>query len=266
MSQLSDLHLVLFFTRSLSLDIWERVGMLAREVALYRALQPHLGRITFVTYGDAKDLAFAEQLPGIHIVCNRWRLPHHWYLRWLHYYPGSWRQGPAVYKSNQTPGAEIALSMARRWGHTFVSRCGYLYSEFMRRGYGADSSEARQAADLERLVFTGADRLIVTTDAMKRSIQSDYGVDAERIRVIPNYVQSHRFAPGSGLSGAGGEQAVPYTLFIGRLNAQKNLFALLKAMVGLPGELWLVGEGGVGGKGKRENDEGEKWRYHIFHR
>ncbi len=32
-----------------------------RELAIYRALLPHLAGITFVTYGDKKDLQFFEQ-------------------------------------------------------------------------------------------------------------------------------------------------------------------------------------------------------------
>ncbi len=248
MSRLSDLHLVLFFTRGLSLATWDRVGMLEREVALYRALRPHLGRITFITYGDAGDLAYGERLPGIDIVCNRWRLPHHWYLRWLHHFPGSWRRGPAVYKSNQTQGAEIALSMARRWRHPFISRCGYLYGFTMRRVYGADSSQAQMAATLERSVFSGANRLIVTTEVIKRSIMEEYNIDGDYIHVVPNYVQTERFCPVSNRPPDTGNGNPSYTLFIGRLESEKNLFVLLEAMVGLPGELWLVGEGSLRGE------------------
>ena len=46
------MHLTLFFTRGVSLRTWDEIGMFEREVALYCALQPHLGGIAFVTYGD----------------------------------------------------------------------------------------------------------------------------------------------------------------------------------------------------------------------
>ena len=49
---LANVRLVLFFTRGLSLRVWDEIGILSREAALYRRLAPVLRRITFVTYGD----------------------------------------------------------------------------------------------------------------------------------------------------------------------------------------------------------------------
>jgi hypothetical protein len=72
--RLIEVRLVLFFTRGVSLKTWDDVGMLEREVALYRALRPNLRDITFVTYGDARDLQYAGRLDGIQILCNRWRV------------------------------------------------------------------------------------------------------------------------------------------------------------------------------------------------
>src|SRR5215211_5279138 len=58
--------------------------MFDREVALYQRLQERGVQVTFVTYGDSRDLKYTERLPGINILCNRWKkLSHPRYERWL---------------------------------------------------------------------------------------------------------------------------------------------------------------------------------------
>ena len=83
MDVLKHLKLVVFFTRGISLQIWDQVGMLEREVALYRQLLPHLKGITFLTYGDRSELQYASCLNGIEILCNHWGLPQQLYTRLL---------------------------------------------------------------------------------------------------------------------------------------------------------------------------------------
>src|SRR5689334_10635214 len=58
-------HLCVFFTKDVSLRTWDNNGTLDREVAIYRWLQDKGVKISFVTYGDKTDLAYADRLPGI---------------------------------------------------------------------------------------------------------------------------------------------------------------------------------------------------------
>jgi len=236
---LRSTRLALFFTRGISLKIWDRVGLLEREVALYKKLLPHLQSIAFVTYGGADDRAYAHLLAGIHVVCNRWRLSGRWYERlvtWV--YPVLWR-GRSVVRSNQVMGADVALRAARRSGSPFVARCGYLHSEFVERRHGADSSEALRARALEHKVFSAADRVVVTTPRMRLSVMHRYRIPEQRVVVIPNYVQTDVFRPAI-------EQRVSRRIcFVGRLDVQKNLSALLDAIEGLDVELWIVGSGAL---------------------
>ena len=68
------MRLVVFFSRGMSLDGWRRAGILDREMALYRALLPHLEHLAFVTYGDTDDSKLLGQGSGIEILPNRWGL------------------------------------------------------------------------------------------------------------------------------------------------------------------------------------------------
>jgi glycosyltransferase involved in cell wall biosynthesis len=239
------MRLVLFFTRGVSLRVWDEIGTLDREAALYRRLRPALRRVTFVTYGE-RDQAYGSRLQGIRVESNRWRISgglYEWYLQ--HLFPWSWA-GPVVVKSNQIQGAEIALAAARVRKKPFIARCGYLPSNNAERAHGADSPQATQAQALERLVFSGADRVVVTTPAIRNTVVHRYRVQPERVRVIPNYVDTKLFVPASGHARRN------RVLYVGRLEEEKNPRALLEAVEGLDVELAVVGKGSLGAALARE--------------
>jgi glycosyltransferase involved in cell wall biosynthesis len=244
---MTDLRLVLFFTRGVSLRTWHDVGMLEREAAIYLRLRDHGVAVSFLTYGNASDLQYANQLGGIRIICNRWGLPEPWYvslISWL--YRPQWR-GPTVFKSNQVQGADVALLAARRVKKKFIARCGYPYADFMERQHGPDSPEAESACTLEQQVFSGADRVVVTTPAMQHTTIQRHRLPPERIVVIPNYVDTDLFRPVSG-----GHHPSTHICFVGRLDEQKNPLALLRAIKDLDVELVIVGNGPLGGRLREE--------------
>lgn len=210
--------------------------MLEREVALYRGLQAMGIRVRFVTYGDRQDEILGMRLKGIEVIGNRWRLPLSWYRRSLLWQLG--REKGQIFKSNQVAGADFALHAAKKRDARFIARCGYLLSDFEARSKGIDSLEAKAARQLERRVFRGADRAVVTTEAMKSVLLEEYRVPVEKVNVIPNYVLTDSFRPS-----AVGNRKRPRIGFVGRLDAQKNLIMLLQAISALDVELLIVGEG-----------------------
>lgn len=241
------MRMVLFFTRGISLRTWDEMGIFEREVALYRRLQEHGVQLTFVTYGYATDLRYAKRLNGIRIICNKWRLPQHWYVRLLcRLNPAGWGDS-GVLKSNQLRGADVALQVARRFSKRFIARCGYLPSDFAERQHGPESLEARQAHDLEQEVFPAADRVVVTTPAMRHVVVQRYEVLRECVTVIPNYVDTHLFRPAPD-----DRRASKRICFIGRLDEQKNPFALFAAIKDLDVQLVVVGNGALDRHLRRE--------------
>ena len=238
--RLANVRLVLFFTRGLSLRVWDQIGILEREAALYRRLAAALRRITFVTYGD-HDRPYASRLGGIRVQCNRWGMSATRYERYLeHVLPWSWI-GPVVIKSNQIQGADVALAAARLRKRPFIARCGYLPSDNLERAHGAESPQAKGAQALERHVFAGADRVVVTTPAIRHTILHRYQLPPDRVRVIPNYVDTSLFAPAQ--CEAPGPSRL---LYVGRLEQEKNPGVLLDAVEGLKVELLMVGKGSLG--------------------
>ncbi len=210
--------------------------MFDRETALYCALRPQLGSIAIVSYGGRGELAFTERLPGIDILCNRWGLPSRIYTRlipWLH---ASTLGQADVFKSNQTNGAEIALSAARLHHRPLVARSGYMWSEFVAGGaepqYRLDQVQA-----IERSVFAQAEAIVVTTSAMRETIVGQYQVPAAKVSVIPNYVCTDIFQPQPKRHEDG------LICFAGRLDEQKNPLVLIDALEGLAARLLVIGQG-----------------------
>ena len=229
--------LALFFTRGMALAGWDSAGMLDRELSLYRALARRGVRVTLVTYGgrdEARRLGAAE---GIRVLSNRWGLPQAAYAHLLPLLHARGLRRADVFKTNQTNGAETALCAARIHRRPLIARCGYMWSEFEARQCGAGSRRARHARRVERKVFASADRVVVTTAAMRGDVGSRVPAARGRIEVIPNYVDTDRLRPRPELRQA------REIVFVGRLTEQKNVGALLEAVAGLDAHLTVVGQG-----------------------
>lgn len=142
----------------------------------------------------------------------------------------------------QATGALPAIVARARYGTPYAVTYGYRYAEFARtqkRRVGAVWLEL-----VERLALRYAAAVIVTTAQLKAQVQK--GVPAERVHLIPNGVDTAQFTPGP-MAADSKEPAI--VMFVGRLEAQKNLACLIEAMCHVQKEhharLVLVGEGGL---------------------
>lgn len=230
------MHLALFFTRGVSLSTWDRIGMFERELALYRRLHQRHIKISLVTYGHG-DLKYQDRIPEMTILCNRWRLPVILYERLLPYLHAANLRQCDVIKTNQTKGSRPALRAARFWQKPLVARCGFMWSEFVARKKGASSPSAQRAERIEAAVFSQAQKIIVTTPAMEHSICRRLPGICERVRIIPNYVDTERFRPMPEI------EPDADVIFIGRLSPQKNVEALLEAVRHLNLTAIIIGAG-----------------------
>ncbi|MCA1959973.1 MAG: glycosyltransferase family 4 protein [Desulfomonile sp.] len=229
--------LVLFFTRGVSLRTWNMVGMLDREVAVYKQLRTAGFDVSFLTYGGPGDLEFADRLDGIRVLCNESDLPFEEYEEsMLEIYADSLRSAHII-KTNQTYGADAAQRAAERFSAGFVARCGYMWSQNAAREFGSDSPKAIEARSTEERVFKAADRVVVTTEVMRSDVLQRIPEAAVKTVVIPNYVDTATFRPQPGL------EKTNTVVFVGRIAPEKNLGALLEAIEPLPVRLILIGEG-----------------------
>ena len=231
------MKLVLFFTRGVSLRTWDNDGIFDREVAIYQMLQNKGINISFVTYGSSSDFDYMDRIPGINILCNRWKLPKFFYEFFLHRLHTSALRECNVIKTNQTNGADIALRSARYWHKPLIVRCGYMWSYFAAKNFGNDSGKARRARRVESRVFNTAQRVVVTTSSMKTDVCERIPGACSKTAVIPNYVDTKNFRQDNT-----NDRDID-VIFIGRFEHQKNIRALLEAVESLNVQTVLIGSG-----------------------
>lgn len=233
----AGLRLAVFFTAGVSLRTWDSKGLIERETAVYRRLVARGAHVDLITYGDASDRDYESAFGGVRVHCNRWGFRARRYARWLPMLHARVLSRADVVKTNQTFGADLALRCARWFRTPFVARCGFMLSEFKAREFGEGSAEARSALELEREVFSAADRVVVTTPTMAADVAGRIPASADRISVVPNFVDSDLFRP---MPERRGEFDV---VFVGRLAHQKNLASLLRAARDLGARVLVVGDG-----------------------
>jgi len=232
------MRLVVFFSRGMSLDGWRRAGILDRELSLYRGLLPHLEHLAFVTYGGADEHLLSASLPGVDVLPNRWALPSNLYSVLAPLLHRRALGKATVFKTNQINGAWCGVIAKRLFHKKLVVRCGYLWADFMARERGA-GWRRRAALRLERWVFGSADEVIVATEADRDTVLARYHLDAGRVSVIPNYVDTAIFRPMPDTKPEPGR-----VTFVGRLDEQKNVGALIEALEGMEDTtLVIVGDG-----------------------
>ncbi len=237
---LKQADLVVFMTEGVSLAELSSRGMLEREIALYKELQPELKSITFVTYGGGRDMKIAGKLGGVRVIANSWGLPGFLYQRQVAAKLSKMTGPRTIIKSNQTSGAPAAMKAARKIGAKFIARSGYWLFDFVRRKGGDDSKKMMACAAMEKDVFTGADHVVVSTEQTKEGVIKKYYLDTKKVTVIPNYVDTELFRPNPALP-----KRARQILYIGRLSKQKNLHMLLSAVQKARCKLLMIGTGAM---------------------
>ncbi|GAB4386917.1 MAG: hypothetical protein Kow0022_17310 [Phycisphaerales bacterium] len=227
--------LILTMTRAMSLSEWERAGLLEREWALYAALAPNYDRLVVVSHGDSRDLELAARIhPSPIVIANTERLG---VLDYVASVPARIEAalGPiesAVIKTNQMDDAGLACSIAgwlRDRGVTcaLIARCGYVRSQFLAAEHGSGSVEAMNAALIERTLTGAADLVVATTEQAITDLAWRDGLDAERVRVIPNYILDEA------CSGSGAQRETGLCVCVGQLVARKRVDRLIRAVAEL---------------------------------
>jgi glycosyltransferase involved in cell wall biosynthesis len=238
MPQLSQTRLILFFTRGISLQTWEEIGIIDREIETYKSLLPFVESISFLTYGSKEDFAFASRLDGINILPNKWRLGSNLFSLVAPILYRKEMQQATILKTNQTNGWWTAGIARMLFKKKLVVRCGFLLSLNYRRK-GHHRLKCALVSRLELLGFKVADKIVVATENMKDYIARHYALPRDKIAVIPNHVNTDVFKPLPGIHREPGR-----ICFVGTLKRAKNLSLLLQAMRDIRGvELVVIGSG-----------------------
>jgi glycogen synthase len=86
---------------------------------------------------------------------------------------------------------------------------------------------------VERTAYQNADGVVAVSEAMRRDVQTLYGVAPERVRVIHNGIDLEEYRPRPDpavLRRLGVDPDVPIILFVGRITRQKGILHLVRAI------------------------------------
>jgi glycosyltransferase involved in cell wall biosynthesis len=128
------------------------------------------------------------------------------------------------------------VGAAKLWGAKLVARCGYVYGE-REEAAGNEGFHVRRRSLEELAVFHFADRCVVPTRALAEWVTEHYGIDARKIAVIPNNVDTGSFRP---LALAPEVDVIS----VGRLAEKKRHQLLLEALAGTGVRVRIIGSGG----------------------
>lgn len=222
MMEIADTTLTLFFTKQVSLKMWADIGMIDRELEIYKELSKYLKRINMVTYGGRKDKVYSDILGNIKILPVRWRTRVITIIHLLLKYYSEIKNSD-ILKTNQIKGSEVPIWFKKKFGKKLIVRCGYLHSRHTIKNH-KDEKIIKAAIQLEKKAFTLADIGIVTSEWQRDLVIKSYKIKPQKIKVIPNYVVTDVFKPDFQIDKKFD------LIYIGRTGKQKNLFNLLKAI------------------------------------
>ena len=230
--------MAVFLSNGRGLGDWQKLGSLSREVALYRRLAQAGWGVSFYSYDRTREVP-PTGFPSRTQPQWPWLLPRRLDALYgaalpLLKYPRA-SERPAVILTNQAHSGWPAIAAAKLWGAKLVARCGYVYGE-REESAGHSGFRVKRRSLEERTVFRLADRCLVPTQALAEWLVRHYGIDAAKIAVVPNYVDTEMFRPLEQTSNVD-------VISVGRLAEKKRHQLLLEALEGTGLRVRIIGSG-----------------------
>jgi len=250
MKDLKNKKLALFFTVGISLETWQKIGNLDREIRPYNLLAKDFEKVYFITYRGKEELEFKKVLTGnIEILPKKFPfLPSLVYAFLIPLIYQKELKEVDVYKTNQITASPPAVLAKWFYKKKLVVRCGYEWLKFSEKR-NKPLWKIKLIYLTEKIAYKSADEIILTSKEDKEFVEKRFKIPSSKIEVIPNYIDVDLFKP---LDIPKEKNRI---IFIGRLEEQKNLFNLIEAITNLPAKLVLVGSGSLKEKLKKFSKE-----------
>jgi glycosyltransferase involved in cell wall biosynthesis len=231
-------HLGVFLGHGGGLSTYARIGSLKREMALYRKLAEDGCQITLHTYDRTSRLPQLDFPVAINPQWP-WLLPKGFNILYRAAFPlfqYGCRQKVSVMMTNQAHDGWPAIAAAKLKGIKSIARSGWVFGEAA-QNEGWTGQRVKAAIRAEKWANSKADLCILPTKELADWISINYHIDPEKIRVIPNYVNTEVFAP------AAPNGSRIDVLCIGRLSREKRYDLVLEALRGAGIRLVIIGSG-----------------------
>jgi glycosyltransferase involved in cell wall biosynthesis len=237
-------RIALFFTFGVSLETWKQLGLLSREVLLYKRYVEDGSTVSMLTYGREADKVGTKQA-GISVcpIYKRIQRSGKYYINVAKSFviPFKFKDVLSqsdVLKTNQMDGAWVAAIAKLIYRKPLLVRCGFeWYRNRCERGNPRLLKKTFVFA-MSWFSYHMADAIIISNDSDAKYIAKKFRVATDKIIVVRNYIDTDLFSPGSG-NGKEDKRL----LYVGRLVERKNLKMVIEALSNTGYGLDLVGQG-----------------------
>lgn len=228
--------LLLLMTPNMSLNKWDALGQLSRELNFYNALCKASGlKLIIFSYGRNDDLHIKDY-PDFEVLnMPRWipvsipyKLQNVIYQLVAPFCYARYFKRAVFAKTNQFHAARFGLLLKLIFGIPLVIRMGYYHSHFKKI-----SLYKRM---FELVCFTYCDRIIVTSQAAAFFIKRKYAISQNKIIDICNSIDLNIFRPIP-------KEKIYDVIFVGRLETVKNIPILLNVINILKLKALIIGRG-----------------------
>ena len=258
------MKLLLMFTYGVSLQKWFDLGIIYREFEVYKQLLQRDVDISVITYGNKKDLDYADLIKPIQVtpvkplVSSKFFKLAQFKAYLLPFRVRNLFRSVDIIKTNQMEGSLIACIAKLIFRKKLVIRCGWEWFRTYLSNY-----KIKKRKNIVKFVvryiwmylteffaYKLADGIILTSVADIRFIIQKFGLKKGKINLIYNFIDTDLFKP---LEVPKKEKSV---LFIGRLTVEKNLFNLIEAFQNLNSfSLDIIGKGPLKNELQRYADD-----------
>ena len=230
--------LLLFFTRGVSLETWINSGLFDREKLIYEhhLYQGNLKKVYWVTYGE-NDGALSDVLkqeaklhPGISVIGMPKlfkyipkRFGSYLYSLIIPFINRNSLKDSDIYKTNQIDGSWSAVISKWLYKKPLLVRTGYTISTLPRSN--AQDIRSKWNSLIEGFAYKNSDYAVVSSYHNSEYIKKQYKQIDSQFSVLYNYIDLNLFTFDSDKS-----RYEDRVLYVGRLNHEKNLFNLIKAI------------------------------------
>jgi len=235
------MHVILVFTYGISIKEWDKLGILSREVEIYKKMnKEHNVRFTFLTFGDHEDENYSHLINDLTIIpiykyINKSKTSLFNFFKTL---LGVKKlinliEKPTIIKTNQLNGSWVAMMLKLYTKSPLYIRTGYNLFEFSVKDKKSMLKKTFYYL-LTQISLLYSNYYSVTSNADKLYLEKYFFT--KNISVIPNWIADLKLNEFK-------NRYENKILSVGRLEPQKNFFSLIKGLSNSNIEIDIVGEG-----------------------
>ncbi len=239
------MNIVVVLTYEMSLEKWDKDGILDRELKLYKQLSKNYGyKFTFITFGNESDLKYLSIVPNSQIIpiyklfkLRKTKIIKFIQSLFVYRKINLELKSPDLIKTNQLMGFWVCLGIKFRFKCPLIIRTGYDIYEFSiknkknilkRFGYFF----------LTQIAIFISDVYSVTTNANKSFLKKNFIFNNEKILIMPNWVTTNIEC--KEIINRKNE-----IITVGRLEKQKNYKYLIEEFSNTDKKINIIGEGSL---------------------